>query len=129
MDIQPDTELQCILAAAVSSTMSLNEGNGEGFPDELGYVFQDPAGRPGLIVRCAGMSSEAIEAAAAQVQRAQSEKLGVPVAVLISGKRKGARSIQELYTQSLEVWGLKYRRRRAESSTITTWEQRASPWN
>lgn len=129
MDLQPETELQCILTAAVSSTISLNEGDGEGFPGELGYVFQDPAGRPGLIVRCAGMSSEAIEAAAAQVQRAQSEKLGVPVAVLISGKRRGAGSIQELYTQSLEVWGLKCRREKGGSSTIMTWEQRASPWN
>ncbi|AIQ60900.1 response regulator transcription factor [Paenibacillus borealis] len=110
MELQPGTELQCILAAAVSSTMGQNEGDGEGFPGELGYVFQDPTGRPGLIVRCAGMSSEAIEAAAVQVQKTQSEKLGVPVAVMISGRRTGARSIRELYTQTLEVWGVKYRR-------------------
>ncbi|MFD1904100.1 hypothetical protein ACFSQ7_08540 [Paenibacillus rhizoplanae] len=56
--------------------MSLNEGDTEGFPDHLGYVFQDPAGRAGLLVRSAGLSTEALEAAAAQVQKVQSAKLG-----------------------------------------------------
>ncbi|NQX49496.1 response regulator transcription factor [Paenibacillus tritici] len=110
LGLQPDTELQCILAAAISGTVGLNEGNTEGFPGDLGYVFQDPAGRAGLLVRSDGLSSEALEAAAVQVQRVQSEKLGVPVAVMISGRRTGLRSIQELYAQTLEVWGLKYRK-------------------
>jgi two-component system response regulator YesN len=110
MGLQPDTELQCILAAAISDKVNLNEGDVEGFPGGLGYVFQDPAGRPGLILRCAGMSTEALETAAAEVQKVQSEKLGVPVAVMISGRRRGVRSIQELYTQALDIWGLKFRR-------------------
>ncbi|MFC6648631.1 response regulator [Paenibacillus rhizoplanae] len=114
LGLQPDTELQCILAAAISGsgTVSLNEGDTEGFPDHLGYVFQDPAGRAGLLVRSAGLSTEALEAAAAQVQKVQSAKLGVPVAVMISGRGNGLRSVQELYTQTLEVWGLKYRKER-----------------
>lgn len=112
LGLQPDTELQCILAAAISGTVGLNEGDTEGFPDHLGYVFQDPAGRAGLLVRSAGLSTEALEAAAAQVQKVQSEKLGVPVAVMISGRGTGLRSLQELYTQTLEVWGLKYRKER-----------------
>ncbi|WP_340025743.1 response regulator transcription factor [Paenibacillus sp. FSL K6-1096] len=110
LGLTPDTELQCILAAAISGTAGLNGMDTEGLPEQLGLMFQDPAGRAGLIVRCAGLSSEALEAAALQIQKVQSQKLGVPVAVMISGRRTGARAIQELYAQTLEVWGLKYRK-------------------
>jgi two-component system response regulator YesN len=110
MGLQPDTELRCILAAAVSDTVNLNEGDAEGFPCGSGYVFQDPAGRSGLILRCAGMSPEELEMTAAEMQKVHAEKLGVPVAVMISGRKTGVRSIRELYEQTLEVWGLKYRR-------------------
>ncbi|MBW4082779.1 response regulator [Paenibacillus sp. S150] len=112
LHLEQDAELVCILIAAAAFNIDADRQPDTGFPWELGYAFQDEAGRAGMIVQSAKLSSEALEEAVGLLQRELAEQLQEPVTVMVSDRLTGVQSIREGYLQTLEVWKLKHRRER-----------------
>ncbi|MGN7765394.1 response regulator [Paenibacillus sp. 22594] len=113
LQVGDDTELVCILITAAPPAVHAERKMDGGFPWEISHVFQDGAGRAGLVVQSATLSSDALEGAVSMLQRELAEELQEPVIVMVSDRLTGIAAIRESYLQTLEVWKLKYQRERS----------------
>ncbi|OKP93709.1 response regulator [Paenibacillus sp. P32E] len=113
LQLDEDAELVCILIAAATPVVHAERQRDGGFPWEISYAFQDGAGRAGLVVQSAALSSDALEGAVSLLQRELVEELQEPVIVMVSDRLTGMAAIRESYLQTLEVWKLKYQRERS----------------
>lgn len=110
LKIQPEDELLCILVAPPYTAIDLDQHVHDYFPWESASSFQDPAGRSGMIIRSASITCECLAENVRRLQKALTEKLDQPVTIMVSERMTGVEGIRHSYTQTLEVWKLKYHR-------------------
>jgi two-component system response regulator YesN len=110
MKIPAEVELLGILIDPPSAGVHLQEHLGDYFPMELTSIFQDSTERAGLILQSASISRESLTSGVNRLQHDLTERLQEPVAVMVSERMTGINSIKEVYSQTLEMWKLKYRR-------------------
>ncbi|ASA26092.1 response regulator transcription factor [Paenibacillus donghaensis] len=113
MKLNNDSELLCILMKSTSPVTDFNQQINEYFPEGSACLFQDGAGRTGIIVQADSISSENVDAAVYQIRRDLEKHMQEPAIVAVSDRLIGLRTIQELYSQSLEVWKLKYQKEKS----------------
>lgn len=108
LKLQPEDELLCILIAPPYTAINLDRVVHDYFPWDYASLFQDAAGRPGMIIRSASIPRESLAENTRRLQRALTEQLNEPVTIMVSQRMAGASSIRQIYLQTLEVWRLKY---------------------
>lgn len=110
LNLQPDTELVCILIAPPYTAADIDQRQNDYFPWESTCFFQDAAGRSGMMIQSASISCDSLAENARRLQKALAEQLLEPAAIMISDRMTGIESMREIYLQTLEVWKLKYHR-------------------
>ncbi|MNJ42463.1 putative response regulatory protein [compost metagenome] len=103
MEMQEQSELQCILLDAMPAPMDLSAWAAAYFPLDNVHSFQDPSGRTGLFVQSNSCLDGRVGEAALELHRQLSAHSGQPVTVAVSGKSSGIDKIRELYRQADEV--------------------------
>lgn len=120
LNLQPDTELVCILIAPPYTAVDIDQRLNDYFPWESTCFFQDAAGRSGMMIQSASISCDSLAENARRLQKALAEQLLEPAAIMISDRMNGIESMREIYSQTLEVWKLKYHREKGGVFFIVT---------
>lgn len=85
------------------------------FPWESACFFQDAAGRSGMMIQSASITCDSLAENARRLQKALAKQLPEPAAIMISDRMTGIESMREIYSQTLEVWKLKYHREKGRA--------------
>lgn len=75
LNLQPDTELVCILIAPPYTAVDIDQRLNDYFPWESTCFFQDAAGRSGMMIQSASISCDSLAENARRLQKALAEQL------------------------------------------------------
>lgn len=102
-----EAELQCLLIESSFRAAELNKWAGSYFPHKVKHIFQDSAGRTGVLVQLEQHMDYQLKDAAVEIYKKLVEVSEQPIRIAVSDITSGIRSIRSLYLQTMEVIGVK----------------------
>lgn len=101
--LQKDSKLRCVLVEGSGTSFALIGRVKKYFTQKPDRIFEDSAGRIGLILPDDEFPSCRVQELCVQLHRELEDQSSQPVIVTISGVLQGIGSIRELYLQALEL--------------------------
>lgn len=110
MDLHDEVELICILIETAECKVDLKKLLEGYFPRTVAHLFNDVGGRMGILVQSGSISKYTLQETILQFQCELTEDKDSSIAISISDRMRGIRSIQTLYLQAMAAWEMRYYR-------------------